>query len=101
VVAVSSPEPLGDDRLVLTLTTGCVQSTARRAHRELAEALLAGRAAGPIAESHLALLAGFLAHTDFAGLRTAHPELAGATGASVRLVQEPGGEVRWEELARP
>lgn len=84
-------------RVVLSLDGACIQTAARRAHRELAAALIEGRAAGPEAEASLETLTEFIAATDFAALRAKHPELAG--GAPCRVVLRRGGDGRvgWEE----
>jgi hypothetical protein len=87
---------LSDGSLVLRLGDGCVETTARRAHHELAAALLEERAAGPAMEAMVDLLAGFLGATDFPALRAAHRELSGGVECRVRLHRRGDGLVRWE-----
>ena len=89
---------LGDGSVVLTLRCGCLQTTARQAHRELALALLEQDAAPSRWESPIATLQRFLSNTDFVWLRAKHPELAGATGCRVRLFRTQSGDARWEIL---
>jgi len=87
---------LPDGSLVLAVGEFCIETAARRAHREVTEALLAGRgedaALGILAET----LERFLTTTRFSALRTEHPELAGGTRCRVRLHREGDGGVRWE-----
>jgi hypothetical protein len=90
----SSFELLPDGSLVLRLAEACIQTTARRAHRELTLALLEGHGAVG-AEAALALLELFLRDVDFAAVRARFPELAGGSGARVRL-RRADGAVRWE-----
>jgi hypothetical protein len=86
---------LADGSMVLTLGEGCIQTTARRAHRELVLALIEGRARGAAIEALAAMLERFLSTTDFPALRTGRPELAGGVRCRVRLYRR-GGDVRWE-----
>jgi hypothetical protein len=81
--------------VVLTLEDACIETTARRAYRELTAALLDGHASAATVEATAETLAAFLASTDFAVLRAEHPELAGGTRCHVRLRRE-GDTVRWE-----
>jgi len=92
-------EVLADGSLVLTLDEACIQSTAKHAHRELTIALLEGRVASPAMEVPLNLLERFLTTTDFAALRTEHPELAGHNPCCVRLYGYDGSAVRWEVVS--
>lgn len=85
---------------VLALDGACIQTAAKRAHRELSSALLEGRAAGSAAEAALETLARFLSTTDFALLRARHPELAGGGACRVRLRAFDDGTVCWE-LEKP
>jgi hypothetical protein len=87
---------LSDGSLVLTLSESCIQTTARRAHRDLAEMLLSGPSPGRVVEARFDLLGRFLAATDFARLRAEHPELAGGSPCRVRLFSDGDGAVRWE-----
>jgi tRNA-Thr(GGU) m(6)t(6)A37 methyltransferase TsaA len=89
-------EVLPDGSVVLSLGDRCVQTAAKDAHRGLAATLLDGDGPGAGAASAVDLLAGFLAGTDFATLRAAHPELDGSVRCRVRLFCDEGGEVRWE-----
>jgi hypothetical protein len=86
----------GAETVVLALGDACIQTAAKRAHRELAAALLEGRAAASEAGAALETLARFLAATDFAALRAEHPELAGGIACRVRLLASADGAVRWE-----
>ena len=85
-----------DGSLVLTLGGSCIQTAAKRAHRDLSSALFEGRAAGSAVEAALETLSWFLSTTDFALLRAEHPELAGAVPCRVRLWRDGEGVVRWE-----
>jgi len=87
---------LSDGSLIVTLSSACIQTTAKRAHRELTTALLDGRAEGTSIEALLEMLERFLTTTDFAALRAEHPELARGTRYRVRLYRSNDGVVRWE-----
>jgi hypothetical protein len=89
---------LADGALVLSLGDACIQTTARRAHRELGAALLAAETAETAAAASLDTLTRFLSTTDFPSLRAAHPELAGGTRCRVRLARAADGGVRWEVI---
>ena len=82
--------------LVLTLDGACIQSTAKRAHRELTAALLEGREEMAMEEAAVDLLVEFLGTTDFASLRTEHPELTGQPPCRVLLCRRKDGAIRWE-----
>jgi hypothetical protein len=86
--------PNGD--VVLRLGQGCIQTCARRARREIVDALLAGNANGVPIEPVIELLDLFLQTTDFRRLRAEHPQLAGEVRCRVRLSRTPDGAVRWE-----
>ncbi|MBN1946909.1 MAG: hypothetical protein JW797_14645 [Bradymonadales bacterium] len=85
-----------DGSLVLTLDEACIQTAAKKAHREIALALLDGVEQDEAMEGALDLLERFIDNTDFATLRARHPELAGHAGCRVRLVRDEDGTVRWE-----
>jgi hypothetical protein len=89
-------EVLSDGSLVLILREVCIQTTARQAHREITERLLVESSPDAALEISVELLKRFLVSTDFARLRTEHPELAGGTHCRVRLMYGEGGLVRWE-----
>ncbi|MFZ0887974.1 MAG: hypothetical protein WA005_05940 [Candidatus Binataceae bacterium] len=89
-------DALSDGSLLLTLGEACLQTTAKRAHRELTLALIEGRAAEPALEVLVDTLERFLSTTDFAALRAEHPELAGGSDCRVRLYRHGDGVVRWE-----
>jgi len=92
---IFSFELFPDGSLALTVGEHCIQTTARRAHREATAALLEDSAAGsatlgPVTD----LLKHFLHTTDFAALRTEHPELAGGSErVLVRLYPGDNGRV--------
>jgi hypothetical protein len=85
-----------DGSLVLTLDGACLQTTAKKAHREMTLALLDGRAAADGLESLVDMLESFLGTTNFARLRAEHFELTGAMRRQVRLFRNENGEVSWE-----
>jgi hypothetical protein len=89
-------EILPDGSVVLALDGHCVQTAARDAHRELVAALLGADEASRGSAAAVDLLAAFLAGTDFAALRAAHPELNGSVRGRVRIFPGAGGAVRWE-----
>ena len=89
---------LANGDVVLRLGEGCIQTRARRARREIVDALLAGDANGVAIEPVVELLDLFLQTTDFRRLRAEHPELAGETPCRVRLYRTPDGAVRWEVI---
>jgi hypothetical protein len=99
-VAMAACEILPGGAVILSLGEGCIQATARRAHRELARALLDdGIAPAPAALAAVETLARFLAETDFPALRARRPELAGGRPVQVKL--EPRREgVSWEVVSR-
>lgn len=86
---------LPDGGLVLALGEGCIQATAKRAHRELTTALLEERVGTDAGGALLDLLEEFLNTTDFRALRAEHPELAGGVPCRVRLERRAGGGVAW------
>jgi len=88
-------EVLSDGSLVLKLDESCIQTAAKRAHREVTAVLLDGRAAATTHGSLADTLARFLSTADFAALRAEHPELAGGTRCRVRLSRTENGGVRW------
>ena len=89
-------EVLPDGRLVLILREACIQTTARQAHREITERLLAESSPDDALAESVELLQRFLVSTNFARLRTEHPELAGGTPCRVRLSRCADGTVQWE-----
>jgi len=84
--------------LVLSLEDACIQTMAKRAHREIAHALLSGDASVDGMEVYINLLERFLSTTNFTRLRSLHPELAGGTPCSVRLYPGEGDSVQWEVI---
>lgn len=86
--------PNGD--VMFRLGEGCIQTCARRARREIVDALLAGDANGVAVEPVVELLDLFLGTADFRRLRAEHPELAGEIPCRVRLHRTPDGTVQWE-----
>jgi hypothetical protein len=92
---------LPDGSLVLTLTEGCLQTTLRQAHRDLARVLLEDRGVGLRLEVYVDLLAALLTTERFAAIRTAHPDLASGTGVRVRVFRDERGAVRWERYPAP
>lgn len=87
---------LSDGSLVLTVGECCIQTAAKRAHREVTVALLDGSDAtatlGPLAD----MLERFLTTTDFSALRAEHPELAGGSPFRVRLERCEDESVGWK-----
>jgi hypothetical protein len=96
----SSPhfEVLSDGGLVLKLGDVCIQTAARKAHRELVQELLDEGTAVHAHESLVDTLAAFLDNTDFAALRATHPELAGGIPCLVKLRLDRNGSVRWKVI---
>ena len=88
-----------DGSVGLSIGEFCIETAAKRAHRELAAALLDGRASQPGAHAALDLLVTFLSTTDFAVLRSETPALAGGTRVRVRLHRGRAGVVRPRVLA--
>jgi len=86
---------LSDGSLVLTVGECCIQTAAKRAHREVTAALLEDRAVTATLEVLADMLERFLLGTDFSVLRADHPELAGGTPCRVRLHQCENGSVGW------
>ncbi len=89
-------ELLSNGSLALILREACIQTTARRAHREITEKLISELSPDEALKVSVDLLERFLVSTDFARLRTEHPELAGGTPCRVRLSCGEYGSVRWE-----
>jgi hypothetical protein len=87
---------LADGDVVLRLGEGCIETCARRAHREIVDALLASDANEMAIEPAVELLDLFLQTADFRRLRAEHPQLAGEIPCRVRLHRTPDGAVRWE-----
>jgi hypothetical protein len=90
---------LANGDVVLRLGEGCIQTCARRARREIVDALLAGDANEVAIETVVELLDLFLQTTDFRRLRAQHPQLAGEVPCRVRLYRTSDGAVRWEMVA--
>jgi hypothetical protein len=90
---------LSNGDVVLRLGEGCIQTCARRARREIVDALLGGDANGVGIEPVVELLDLFLQKADFRRLRAEHPELAGDIPCRVRLYRTPDGTVEWEIIA--
>jgi hypothetical protein len=86
---------LSDGSLILTVGESCIQTAAKRAHREVTAALLEGRAKATALGALADMLERFLGTTDFSALRTEHPELAGGTPCRVRLRRRENGSVGW------
>jgi hypothetical protein len=81
--------------VVLKLEDACIETTARRARREIIAVLLGGRASEAAEEAAAETLAAFLTTTNFAALRAQHPELARGNPCRVRLHRDVEG-VQWE-----
>jgi len=90
---------LSDGSLALRLGDACIEASAKRARRELADSLLAGQEPSVALEALVELLDQFLTTTDFRRLRGDHPELAGGTPCHVRIYRVPDGGVRWQKGA--
>lgn len=86
---------LSDGSVVLTVGECCIQTAAKRAHREVTAALLEGRAATDTLGALADTLERFLGATDFSALRADHPELAGGSPRQVRLRRREDGSVGW------
>lgn len=84
--------------LLLDLSAACIQTAARRAHRQLVEACLLDDLADPEREALVESLGRFLETADFPTLRAEHPELAGGTACRVWLQRSEDGTVSWEIL---
>jgi hypothetical protein len=89
---------LANGDLLLRLGEGCIETCARRARREVVDALLANDANEAAIEPVVELLDLFLQTTDFRRLRAEHPQLAGEVPCRVRLYRTPDGAVRWEVI---
>ena len=87
-----------DGSLVLNLQDACIQTTARRAQREITRRLLSDKPSDNTLDTFFDLLQHFLAATDFARLRTDHPELIGHPPCRVRLFRGGDESVRWEVI---
>lgn len=83
--------------VVLTLDGVCLETAAKKAHRELVQALLGDREPSASQQEQLMLLERLLCNTDFAALRTEHPALGCGHGLRVRLAVDGDG-VGWEIL---
>ncbi len=87
---------LSDGSLVLTLGECCIQTAAKRAHRQMVAALLGEGAKidslAPLAE----MLEEFLTATDFPALRREYRELGDGTECKVRLRRGEDGGISWE-----
>jgi tRNA-Thr(GGU) m(6)t(6)A37 methyltransferase TsaA len=94
LLAIGSP-----DELVIELKQACIETTARRVHRALVDACLAGRRSGPLVEAAIDLLQQFLRSTNFRQLRAAHPRLAGGSPCRVRLRRDDPATVSWMLVA--
>jgi hypothetical protein len=94
----TSFEELSDGSLVLTVGKGCIQTAAKRVHREISVALLEGRATTATLGVYADTLERFLSTTDFSVLRTNHPDLAGGTECRVKFWQREDGGVDWEVM---
>ena len=94
----SAFEVRADGSLVLELGETCIQTAARRAHRQMAQMLLDQSTGGTVRENALDTLGDFLTRTDFAALRAERPELAGGTPCRVRLRRNRDGSVDWEMI---
>jgi len=81
--------------LTLTVSACCIQTAAKRAHREVTAALLEDRAATATLEALAATLERSLCMTDFSVLRVEHPELAGGTPCRIMLRRRKDGSVDW------
>ena len=88
-----------DGSLVLTLDGICIQSAAKRAHREITNFLLDSNT-GQDTPLHtlVDLLREFLSSSDFSALRTHHPELTGGSRCCVRIFYLENGSVDWEVI---
>jgi hypothetical protein len=86
---------LSDGSIVLTVGACCIQTAAKRAHREVTAALLKDRAATATLGALADTLERFLGASDFPALRAGHPELAGGTPCQVRLCRREDGSVGW------
>jgi hypothetical protein len=89
-----------DGSVLLSLADCCVQTAAKRAHRELTAALLDGRASESGVCAAVDLLRDFLSSTDFAVLRSETPALA-VSNALVHLHRDQEGAVRWAVVDAP
>ncbi len=89
-----------EGELLLTLDDGCIETTARRLEQRLTRALLDGPADAAAATA-LELLTHFLQTADFRSLRARDPDLAGASGAVVRLRRGTDGSPQWTKLGHP
>lgn len=96
-----SSEVLSNGDVVLHLEETCIQTTAKKAHRELVTLCIEQGETDAGIEAAVELLCDFLQTTDFARVRSEHPELAGGTACSVRLIRGGEGKVDWEVVTPP
>lgn len=87
---------LSSGALLLVLGELCIQGAARRAHCSVTRALLAQEATDGRLAAAAETLERFLTTTDFAALRSRHPELAGGHACRVRLERKQDGSVSWQ-----
>ena len=88
------------DGVLLTLDQGCIETTARNAHRELVRQVLEEKLPSPAVQSALSLLAEFLTVVDFRSVRAHDPDLAAGLGRRVRVFRDGAGRPEWEKLSR-
>ena len=88
-----------DGAVVVCVGELCIETTVKRARRQVMEALLTGTESCAGLEQVLELLDDFLATTDFRQLRHDHPELAGGTPCRVRVYRTPDGTARWQPVS--
>ena len=94
------------DETILELDEFCIETTARKRYRELADHVLEGVGDGAgegelkqlRAERAIDLLTEFLAKEDFRAIRARDPKLSGGHTARVRIYRDESGAVRWEKL---
>ena len=87
------------DEVVLRLgVRGCIETTARYVHKQLADALLEAAAPDPEGEGAVELLTVFLEQTDFKALRAADEDLAGQREVTVRIYQSADGGIDWLKI---
>jgi len=90
-----------DGSVLLSLANCCIQTAAKRAHRDLTAALLDGPSTAGAACAAVDLLRDFLAAADFAALRSETPALAGGDNVLIRLYRDGEGTARWTLVDAP
>lgn len=90
-----------NDVILLDLSTCCIETAAKRAHRQMVDFLAnahESQSQDQLEETkkQIELVLEFLETTDFAKLRSCQPELAGSSSVCVRLYRSETGKIVWD-----